>query len=241
MIHKVFDNIHLYISQASDGNLVSKYGEKEAKFNREEIYKKVGIRRELIYEGEQVHSGNIKIIKKNAKNKKTNYVFSETDGLVTNLKNTFLLLKIADCLPIFYFDKKKKVIALVHAGWRGLDKNIHIKAVKILKEELNCKIKNISVYIGPHIKKCCYYYPSFPFSGKKKWQDYLKKKQGLISCDLTKFTLDSLKKQGIVGENISVSKSCTACSKEFFSHYKLKKENKKNKLFCLMAVVRSNP
>ena len=41
------------------------------------------------------------------------------DALVTNENGVTLVTYYADCTPVFFIDKNKKVIALAHAGWRG--------------------------------------------------------------------------------------------------------------------------
>ena len=58
----------------------------------------------------------------------------------------------ADCSPILIFDYKKKIIAVVHAGWRGAYKQIVIKVLKKFIK-LGSKKKNIIVSIGPTISQ----------------------------------------------------------------------------------------
>lgn len=38
-----------------------------------------------------------------------------------------LLIKSADCVPLFYIDRMSESLAAVHAGWRGIQKGIHLK------------------------------------------------------------------------------------------------------------------
>jgi YfiH family protein len=59
-------------------------------------------------------------------------------------------------MPVFMTDKNKKAVALVHAGWRGLAAGILNNAVLSFDKNFNIKPNDIEVYIGPHIKQCCY-------------------------------------------------------------------------------------
>jgi polyphenol oxidase len=45
--------------------------------------------------------------------------FQEGDALVTNKPGIALAVSVADCYPILFEDSKNKIIAAVHAGWRG--------------------------------------------------------------------------------------------------------------------------
>ena len=43
--------------------------------------------------------------------------FDGADGLITNVPGVPLIVFAADCVPVFFLDKIKRVIALVHSGW----------------------------------------------------------------------------------------------------------------------------
>lgn len=85
-----------------------------------------------------------------------NSFISNCDGLITDDKNIYLCIFTADCMPVFMADKNKKAVALVHAGWRGLAAGILNSAVLSFDKNFNIKPKDIEIYIGPHIKECCY-------------------------------------------------------------------------------------
>ena len=56
------------------------------------------------------------------------------DGIVTNLKGFSVCMVFADCVPILLFDEEKKVLACVHAGWKGTAKAIAKKTIKIMQK-----------------------------------------------------------------------------------------------------------
>lgn len=76
---------------------------------------------------------------------------SDTDALVTNKPGICLCVQTADCVPVLLFDPGKKVIAAIHAGWRGTVAKIVANTVHVMKEKYACDPKMILVAIGPSI------------------------------------------------------------------------------------------
>lgn len=74
------------------------------------------------------------------------------DGLVTFEPNTALVIRTADCVPVFCYSKQKPMIALLHAGWRGALNGISEKCVHWLLGQ-GFKEEDLQVFIGPHISK----------------------------------------------------------------------------------------
>jgi YfiH family protein len=56
----------------------------------------------------------------------------------------------ADCAPILIHDEGRKMIAAIHAGWKGAYKDIVKKVVKFMIKK-GCTPQNITVAIGPCI------------------------------------------------------------------------------------------
>jgi len=80
-------------------------------------------------------------------------VLPETDGLVTKENNIFLVITVADCFPVYFYDPRTKTIGLIHAGWRGISQNIVKEAAKVL-ERSSADVKNLLAGIGPGIREC---------------------------------------------------------------------------------------
>ncbi len=78
------------------------------------------------------------------------------DALVTELPRLFLVIKSADCLPALLVDKKKRVIAAVHCGWRGTLLRVLEKTVLGLKTHYRCSPRDLLVALGPCIQASCY-------------------------------------------------------------------------------------
>jgi len=94
----------------------------------------------------QIHSNKFYYIDKNLKyNNKL-----EGDALITNRSNTMIGVLTADCAPILLHDKNNKMVAAIHAGWRGAFKGIVSKVVKFMIKK-GCTPENMTAVIGPCI------------------------------------------------------------------------------------------
>ena len=61
------------------------------------------------------------------------------------------MMRFADCVPIFLYDPRQRVIGLAHAGWMGSIKRIASKAIDAMVSEFNCVPGEIIAAIGPSI------------------------------------------------------------------------------------------
>jgi len=169
----------------------------------------------------QVHSSKFFYIKKFPK-KKIN-----GDGLITNVKNLPLGILTADCAPILILDIKKKMIAAIHAGWKGAYKNIVIKILKRLVK-LGSQKKDIIAVIGPCIKQRNYevgkeFKDKFMKKNKKNLI-FFKLKKRKIYFDLSKFILNQLISFGILKIDV-INKDTFDTKNNFFSARRSLKRN----------------
>ena len=68
----------------------------------------------------------------------------KADAHFTTDKSTALVIKTADCMPVF-ISSSEKVMA-IHIGWRGLKQKIFTKTISHFNKK-----KEAEIYIGPHI------------------------------------------------------------------------------------------
>ena len=78
------------------------------------------------------------------------------DAIVTNQPGVILAVQTADCVPVLIFDPKQRVIAAVHAGWRGTLREVVPKTVRCMMDRFSCRPSAIVAGIGPSIRSCCY-------------------------------------------------------------------------------------
>lgn len=73
----------------------------------------------------------------------------EGDALITNRTDVVLSVKTADCLPVLIFDPVKKVVAAVHAGWRGLVQQVIIETLEVMNHNFGVEMRDVHVAFGP--------------------------------------------------------------------------------------------
>ncbi len=141
------------------------------------------------------------------------------DGFVTNKKRVYLFLLIADCIPLIVYDPVVEVVALVHAGWKGVDLEIAGKAVKQLKLKYKSKAENIIVGIGPCARKESFIKENPEQMNDPRWKGFINKVSvNSYSIDLVGLTKKQLIEAGIKRQNIIDCGIDTVTDKRFFSH-----------------------
>jgi len=202
-----------------------------AKFlkKRKEIAHRLNIPYSRTTTGEQVHKNSIAIVREKDLGRK----FPTTDGLITDLPNVPLAIFVADCPPIFLFDPQKKIVGLLHAGWRSTVADISSQAVEIMSEVFGVKAENLLVAIGPHICKECYRVPWSPVAkaftecfesfGREVLLSIISEspqapQEKFWSIDLARANSYQLQRAGVLPENIEITPICTYEHKNFFSY-----------------------
>ena len=148
----------------------------------------------------------------------------KADAIVTAIPQVVITILTADCVPILMYDPEKKVIAAVHAGWRGSESEIVSKTVRFMKSKYGCEPSDIIAAIGPSIGGCCYEVDDIVAS---KFLDYresvVKKPDNHYMLDLKSINRKQLIDIGLKEMNIEVSHVCTACDNDRFFSYRREK------------------
>lgn len=173
----------------------------------------------------QTHTDNIRIVNQEdaGKGLLKESDIEDTDGLITNLSGIPLMVFAADCVPILFFDPVCRVIAAVHAGWRGTVKGIGAKAVTLMQTQFGSQPKDILVAIGPSIGPCC-----FTFDQKDAHvfpAEYLTPQgDDKVLVDIWAMNRDLLLASGIPDANIDLSGVCTVCHADRYYSYRTHKD-----------------
>ena len=133
------------------------------------------------------------------------------DALISSIPQIFLRIVTADCLPVFMFDPESKTVALIHAGWRGLKKEIIKRTINYLSTTASVNQENLFVSIGPFIQECCYtvredVYSEFPLQFSTKLLN------GRYNLRLGEIALAQL--SGVPPSQIEITSQCTSCSND---------------------------
>jgi YfiH family protein len=147
------------------------------------------------------------------------------DAIVTSRTNLAICIKTADCVPVFLVDRIKKIIAVVHAGWRGTALEISAKVVGLLREKFDSFPKDIFTAIGPAIGKCCFELDAAAasdFLKQKNHEAFLfsGKRQNKCIVDLAEANRRQIMNCGVPETNIDISGLCTSCRQDLFFSYR---------------------
>jgi YfiH family protein len=152
------------------------------------------------------------------------------DGWVTGEPGLLAAIQTADCLPVLLVDPVQRVVAAVHAGWRGTCQRIAAKAVCLMQTGLGSHPRNCLAVVGPAIGKCCYevgeevveaFTQEFPHSkGFFSQAPSGKATRANSQClNLAAACRSQLLDAGLTAGNIFTDGPCTACETDrFFSH-----------------------
>lgn len=80
----------------------------------------------------------------------------KSDALVTSTPGILLGVQTADCVPILLADTHRRVLAAIHAGWRGTLARIAVKTLGQMRMEFGTRPRNVIAALGPAIGRCCY-------------------------------------------------------------------------------------
>ena len=140
----------------------------------------------------------------------------DADGLLTKFRGTLLVIRTADCVPLFLYDHQQKRLGAVHSGWKGSMLNIAGKCVMEMIDKHGSDPSDIRAFILPSIGPESYevnedvavYFPESRIS-----------RDGKLYVDLWDAIENSLTKAGIRQENIYNTNICNRINHaDFFSH-----------------------
>ena len=165
----------------------------------------------------QIHSNKIIFGSKTQAKEKI-----EADGLFNDKQNQSLWIYTADCMPILFADKKKRYVAAIHCGRRGLEIKIIKNLIKIFYNKGSSK-DDLLVAIGPSISKKNYLIDKktlknfYKQIANKESITYLKDERILIklkhedstALNLKKYAHIQLLNENIPNSNIDISNLCT--------------------------------
>lgn len=158
----------------------------------------------------QLHSTKMAIVENNR-------VRWNGDVFITANREIPLIIRIADCASIMIFDPEKKVIANIHAGWRGLAAKIIHKTIDRLCAQFNSQRKNLLAAVSPMIGPCCCRF-SDPYKELPSHLHRFIKEEKKV--DLWTATEECLRECGILTSHIENPRMCTACHPEDFFSYR---------------------
>ena len=101
-----------------------------------------------VTQGHQVHGCRIAIVNRPGM---TREELEGYDAFITNLAGVAIGVRTADCVPVLLYDPVKRVVAAVHAGWKGTVLHISPKTITEMVQVFGCRPADMKAVIGPAI------------------------------------------------------------------------------------------
>jgi hypothetical protein len=175
------------------------------------------------------------------------------DALLASRPGDLVGVKTADCLPLLLVDVRRRVVAAVHAGWRGMARRVVEKAVGEMRRQFGSDPRDLRVALGPGIRACCYevgpdvldeFQSQFVDAGRFCRRDAPNPALTLLPrqhrtgghalmrdlasdrgrVDLAEAARSQLERAGIAPRHIRDSCLCTACDPKRFYSYRVEKQ-----------------
>jgi YfiH family protein len=187
----------------------------------------------VLVTGVQVHAADVAVVTVADAGRR----FEATDALVTDVPEVPLMILVADCAAVSFYDPIKKVVGIAHAGWRGTVAGVAVRTVGMMMDEFNTDPTDLIVGIGPSIGPCCYevgadvvdrFYAEQPlvadhvlsspdFASAGSFEGAVN--EGRKMLNLWRANTLQLVTTGVFEANITSANICTACNTDdFFSH-----------------------
>ena len=172
----------------------------------------------------QTHSDHVKVVD----TIQVNTELEGVDALVTDIPGYCLCVSTADCVPVLLYDTRKKVVAAIHAGWKGTVKHIVSNVLEHMNQKFGTQGEDVIACIGPSISLASFevgdeVYEAFKESGfDMSLISVKKRKTGKYHIDLWEANRIELLNAGVPAEQIEVAGICSYIHHdEFFSARRL--------------------
>lgn len=205
--HKIDDQLvpglNLGHNTPEDNNVIDR--------NRKTLYEALNINPQWVATADQVHSNKIEEITEGGR-------FNATDGLITRVPGLTLAIQVADCAAILLWDEHSRIVAALHAGWRGAVADIVPMGIERMSA-MGGDPEQIKAFVSPCISVANFEVghevaDQFP----DQFVDY--ESYDKPHVDLKRFLEQQLREAGLLKSNIEVRPECTIANADQFYSYR---------------------
>ncbi|HYD35639.1 MAG TPA: peptidoglycan editing factor PgeF [Vitreimonas sp.] len=223
------------LSDRQHGNLSFLVGDDPSAVtaNRRRFAEKVGIDAEAIVISQLIHGTNIVCVNSSDVGRGAldpSTAIPHADGLLTNETNVPLLVIVADCAALSVYDPIKKVIGVVHVGWRGAAAGIIDEILQKMSAEYGSQPVDIMCEISPCLHQCCFEVGSevkeqfvHKYGTKVEHFFIATDQENNYMFDFSGLIQELLIRNGLQTQNIEASSICTSSNTEKYFSYRAEK------------------
>ncbi len=202
--------------------------------NRAAVLRALGLHERQHVEAQQVHGAAVAVVGAGDGGR----VLDGVDGLITDDSAVVVAVHAADCVPILLADSHRRVVAAVHAGWRGIAAGILVEAVAAMTRRFGSVASALLAASGPSIGPCCYEVDEPVIAHLRRWSWWEKvvrpNARGRWQLDLRAAVHSQLVGAGVLEGRIHTLAHCTKCRSDLF--YSYRRERTTGRMVGLIAL-----
>ncbi len=148
----------------------------------------------------------------------------EWDALITDQPGVMVAVRTADCVPVLIHDPRRRVVAAVHAGWRGAVAGIVSKTLALMETRFGSHPSHVRVSIGPSAGACCYEVDEPVLDPLRRqfrdWGKVVCVRRGKSYLDLKLLIREQVQAVGTSAAHVTAVNVCTVCHEDLFFSYR---------------------
>lgn len=204
------------LSERTEGSMKLVKGSDLNSDNRQRFFAQLP--QKSVISAELVHGSKIEVVDENSTE-----IVEGIDGLITQDPNVLLSITVADCVPVYFYEADRKIVGIIHSGWRGTVAGVVEAAVKAIIS-LGGDPSKLAVALGPGINACHFEVQSDVLEKFSAYPDSIVRHDGKMFVDLKYIIIKQLTNLGIKLTNIENHPDCTMEGDRFFSFRRDKPE-----------------
>lgn len=204
-------------SSRADGSL-NRHFELE---RRQGYFKKQGIDPETLVTADLINGNQVALVKKG----QGGQMVANVDALVTTESGLFLSATAADCFLIYLFDPARRVVGILHAGWRGTLAGVVANTISLMVNSCFSSPRDIVALISPGIHACHFEISPEDLEMYANYPEAVAQRAGKTFIDLPVILKRQLTDLGLESQNILDSQECTYCLSDKYYSFRRDKSN----------------
>lgn len=194
--------------------------------NRLILLETLGLDKEWIAYADQVHSNRIRYVTQGG-------TYPSTDGLITQVPGLTLGIQVADCAAVLLWDADHRIVAALHAGWRGAAGNIVPRGIEKMIEH-GAETPKMKAFVSP-----CLSLKNFEIGTEvadqfpDQFVDYQSYQKPHV--DLKGFLKYQMIQSGIPDSHIEIREECTISEADDFYSYR-REGDKSGRMMALIQI-----
>ncbi len=159
----------------------------------------------------------------------------ESDGILTDVPGLVVAVRVADCCGIVLHDAVRRVVGVVHSGWRGTAQGVTTAAITTMQAVFGTSAQDLFVWLSPCASAANYQVGPDVRSVLSKFCEPDPRTKDRWLFDNHKALVAELLSCGVLGNHIEVDASCTIADSRFHSYRRDKERSDRGLVFAQLA------